>query len=132
MLRVTLQSGFHKVLGVGQREDVTHVENFAHVDVQQLQAAGEGHPEKLHLLPVLLREAPVSQVSGEVSAGGRGQVLGLPSRLPQLLPQRRAVRAAANTGGQLTVTRHHLQERGTGKRRIYRRVHHLINEEVGH
>lgn len=119
MLRVTLQSGFYKVLGVGQREDVTHVENFAHVDMQQLQAAGEGHPEKFHLPPVLLREAPISQMCGEVSAGGRGQVLGLSSGLSQLLPQLQAVRATTDTGGQLTVTRHHLQERRTGKRRVY-------------
>lgn len=132
MLRVTLQSSFYKVLGVGQREDVTHVENFAHVDMQQLQAAGEGHPEKFHLLPVFLREAPVSQMCGEVSAGGRGQVLGLCSRLSQLLPQLQAVCAAADTGGQLTVTCHHLEERGPGKRRICYRVRHLINEEVGH
>lgn len=114
MLQVTLQPSFYKVLGVGQREDVTHVENFAHVNMQQLQAAGEGHPEKFHLLPVLLREALVSQMSGEVSAGGGGQVLGLSSCLSQLLPQLQAVCATADTGGQLTVTRHHLQERGTG------------------
>lgn len=115
MLQVTLQSSFYKVLGVGRREDVVHVENFAHVDMQQLQTAGEGHPEKFHLLPVLLREAPVSQMRGEVSAGGRGQVLGLPSRLSQLLPQLQAVCATADAGGQLTVTRHHLQGRGTGR-----------------
>lgn len=93
----TLQSSFHEASGVGRREDVAHVENFAHVNVEELQAAGEGHPEKLHLLPLLRGEALVSQPGGEMMAGGCGQFLGLFSGLSQLLPQLQAVCTTANT-----------------------------------
>lgn len=105
----TLQPSFDEASGVGHREDVTHVEHFAHVNMKKLQAAGEGHPEELHLPPLLLGEALVSQTWGEMVAGGCGQILGLFPCLSQLLPQLQVVRATANARGQLPVARHHLR-----------------------
>lgn len=74
----------------------------------ELQAGGEGHPEQLHLLALVLRQALVSQVTGEVMADRHGQLLGLLTGLPELIPKLQAVGGAANAGGQVAVTRHHL------------------------
>lgn len=57
----TLQSGLHEGVAVVCREDLPHAEDLAHVEVEQLQAAGEGHPEELHLPPLLPGEALVPQ-----------------------------------------------------------------------
>lgn len=109
-LQFTLHTSFHQRVSVGQREDVTHVEDFAHVHMEELQAGGEGHPEELHLFALLLRQALVSEVRREVMADGHGQLLGLFAHLSQLVPQPQAVRAAADTRGQVVVTCHHLCE----------------------
>lgn len=106
----TLYAGLHQLLGVGQREDVTEVEHLAHVDMEELQAGGEGHPEELHLLALLLGQALVSEVSGQMLADGHGQLLGLLPSLSQLISQLQAVCAPTYTGGQVPVARNHLYE----------------------
>lgn len=58
----TLEAILHQFTFTIQWEDGAHSENFAHVDMEELQAGGERHPEELHLLTLLLREALVSQM----------------------------------------------------------------------
>lgn len=87
---------------------MTHVEDFAHVHVMELQAGGEGHPEQLHLFALVLRQTLVSEVTREVMADRHGQLLSLLARLPEFIPQLQAVCGATDTGRQVAVTRHHL------------------------
>lgn len=87
---------------------MTHVEDFAHVHMMELQAGGEGHPQQFHLLALLLRQSLVSKVTREMMADRCGQFLCLLAGLPELIPQLQAVGGATDTGRQVTVTRHHL------------------------
>lgn len=87
---------------------MAHVEDFAHVHMVELQAGGEGHPEQLHLLALVLRQALVSEVRRELMADRHGQLLSLLARLPELIPQLQAVGGAADARRQVAVTRHHL------------------------
>lgn len=87
---------------------MAHVEDFAHVHMVELQAGGEGHPEQLHLLALVLRQALVSKVRRELMADRHGQLLSLLARLPELIPQLQAVRGAADARRQVAVTCHHL------------------------
>lgn len=59
---ITLEASLHQCSRVFQREDVANVVNFAHVHVEELQAGGEGHPEELHLLTLLLGQTLVPQM----------------------------------------------------------------------
>lgn len=74
----------------------------------ELQAGGEGHPEQLQLPALLLGQALVSEVTREMVADRRGQLLRLLARLPELVPQLQAVGGATDTRRQVAVTRHHL------------------------
>ena len=76
--------------------------------MEELHAGGEGHPEELHLLPVLLREALVPEVRCKMATDALCQFLGLFFRLSQLIPQLQTVCAATSAGGQVPVTCHHL------------------------
>lgn len=87
---------------------MTHVEDFAHVHMVELQAGGEGHPEQFHLLALFLGQALVSKVGRELVADRHGQLLGLLARLPELIPQLQAVGGATDTRRQVAVTCHHL------------------------
>lgn len=107
-LMLTLHAGLHHGTVFGHREGAAYVINLAHVCMEQLQAGGEGHPLQLCLLPLLLRQSFVPQSGRQMVATGQCECLSALSGLTKLPPQTRTVCGAANAGGQVPVTSHHL------------------------
>lgn len=83
----TLYASLHKDSRVGQGEDVAHVKDFAHVSMEEFQARREGHPQELHLLALLFRQALVTQMCCQMMTVGCSQLLCLVPSLSQLIPQ---------------------------------------------